>query len=704
MRIYYLSPDGDDRNAGSESQPFASPYRARDAVRHTLRDRGGKGDIHVVFKPGRYHLPQTLTLGPEDGVGAQARRVVWRAFEAGSVRLSGAVPVGDWQRLKDEPDYLNPRARGKVWVARLPENCRPRDLFDRKGMVGRARGPGFLPVDSRARHSLSCQSFQFSGTYLQNWPDLREAELVVVPRNPWTMNILPLAEVDAETGRAMVARPCTYPIGIPGNGKFDHTLWVENTLAVLTPESWVFHEATRTLYYCTEKDAPASGLMAASLTEYILVQGQLDVPKTPDLPVAGLTFEGLIFEHGNRFPFHGGTGRGIQHDWEMFDAPSCMLRLRGAENCRIENCRFENSGAGGLRLDLLCRQNQVNNCEFHSLGGCGIVLAGYGPGLKYANRDNQITGNHIHHIGRHYYHSPGIFVWQSGANLVADNHLHDLPYTGIVCSGRVKLVRRPGSEGVETIRWHEVEELLGPGYSQPPWYHGWLVDWWRREPLQHARENLIEYNRIHDVMQVMGDGNGIYISGGGGGNVARFNAVGPCPSANMSEGIRCDDDQHQTIVHGNLIFKQAGHATGITTKGINRITNNIVALPLTNPIRGLLSLETGPQAGSVIRNNVFLTETSEQAFVWQSRIHGDGRRALLRDADCDRNLYWCVEDPEAARRHLAREQDFGIEAGGRAEDPGFVAPQNGDYRLKPDSPLASLGFRPLPLERMGFPL
>jgi hypothetical protein len=34
-------------------------------------------------------------------------------------------------------------------------------------------------------------------------------------------------------------------------------------------------------------------------------------------------------------------------------------------------------------------------------------------------------------------------------------------------------------------------------------------------------------------------------------------------------------------------------------------------------------------------------------------------------------------------------------------DPGFVAPEKGDFRLKPDAPALKMGFRPIPLEKIG---
>ncbi len=55
------------------------------------------------------------------------------------------------------------------------------------------------------------------------------------------------------------------------------------------------------------------------------------------------------------------------------------------------------------------------------MGGAGILLCGYGPGTKDVNRKNLVFNNHIHHVGQIYLHSPGIMVWQSGENRVANN-------------------------------------------------------------------------------------------------------------------------------------------------------------------------------------------------------------------------------------------------------------------------------------------
>ena len=451
------------------------------------------------------------------------------------------------------------------------------------------------------------------------------------------------------------------------------------------------------------------------LTELIRVEGTIDYEGQTDELVKNLRFDGLTFSHGGRYPFHGQTGWGMQHDWEGFDRPTGMVRFRGASGCGVNGCEFSHTDGAGVRFDLSCTDNDVTSSVFDDLGGCGIGLCGYGPGTKDTNRSNTVSNNHIHHTGIINWHSPGIFVWQSGENTISHNHIHHTPYTGIVVSGRIRLNRadqshqgvpRPGkAECFNTIRWKEISPILGDDYEMPVWHEAtaWKKDWDKRKGFLHCRNNVLEYNDIHDVMQIMGDGNGVYISGTGSGNRVQFNSVHDCPSKSMAEALRCDDDQHETLIHGNLIYRIGGMATGITTKGINTIPNNIIPFAVfESTARGLISLEVGPLHGSVVKRNILLANSADQEFYFQyRRIHGTGPAPLLRDCDADYNLYWCIDDPTRCDKLLDEERTYGIEANSCAADPSFTDPARGDFTLNADSPAWKLGFERLDLDKIG---
>ncbi len=90
---YWVSPDGNDQNAGSESSPFRTIERARDVVRGQIGDM--TGDIVVYLKDGSYAIDDTLQFGPEDS-GVGNHRVRYTAAPGAAPVLTGGKGVGQW--------------------------------------------------------------------------------------------------------------------------------------------------------------------------------------------------------------------------------------------------------------------------------------------------------------------------------------------------------------------------------------------------------------------------------------------------------------------------------------------------------------------------------------------------------------------------------------------------------------------------------
>ena len=75
--------------------------------------------------------------------------------------------------------------------------------------------------------------------------------------------------------------------------------------------------------------------------------------------------------------------------------------------------------------------------------------------------------------------------------------------------------------------------------------------------------------------------------------------------------------------------------------------------------------------------------------------------ARAKDADCDYNVYYCAVDAALGKRMLEKQQGDGVDAHSLAVDPLFVDPENGDFRLKPNSPALKLGFIPFNMSKVG---
>ena len=383
----------------------------------------------------------------------------------------------------------------------------------------------------------------------------------------------------------------------------------------------------------------------------------------------------------------------MPEDWEKFDCPTAVLRFRGAENCTVENCHFDGIGGSAIRFDLYSQKNIVTNNLIENIGGAGISFIGYGPGTKNVNKQNRIFNNHIHHTGQIIWHCPAVFLWQSGENIISNNLIHHIPYMGIIITGRIVWDRAGGAESSRTIRWHEVDKVLPDKLT--------AYSWAQREPLLHGRKNIIEKNNIHHVVQKLGDGNYIYVSGTGAGNIVRGNYLHDSDSNSMGAAVRCDEDQEQTVIEDNIIFRNGGSGMGIELKGNNTIINNIIAdaVPVSPKWHsGYIVFPSDAVAGAVIGRNIFYASQAGLSIYWQKSPKPGTR---LKDTKADYNLYYNTADPNWGNSHIQRERQFGIETHSISADPMFVDLENGNFELKAESPALKLGFKQIDFKSIG---
>ncbi|MDQ8189768.1 right-handed parallel beta-helix repeat-containing protein [Roseibacillus persicicus] len=692
---FYLSPSGSDEWSGKLAEaneegtdgPFASLERGRDAVRELKREKAG--DIVVQLRGGTYSLEDTVVFGLEDS-GNDEARVTFEAYPDEKPVFSSAVQIEGWKKVDGLLKGLPEKSRGKIWQAEVPEKFHT--LFDDKGILPRARSAGFIPLEGSGRDRL-----RFPKGLLKNWPNVEDVEIVVRPHHAWIVNILPLVSVDEEKQIARTAVESTYVMNRLHFLKTTDSCWVENVLEALDePGEWVLNTQTGKLYLWPREEGKLTDIRAPRLIEYLRVEGQIDKKGPKDIPVRNLTFRGLTFLHGERYRMEADDA-GLQHDWDFHDKANALLRLRGAEGCRIEDCHFGPSGSGAIRLDLHAQQNQITGNHIEQMGGAGILLCGYGPGTKDLNHHNVVFNNHIHHTGRIYSHSPGIMVWQSGENRVANNLVHHTPYTSIIVSGcMTDFFKKGGRELGRTLRRHELPKF------------GKKISLEDVRPYLHSHDNLIEYNEIHHAMEELGDGNGIYIRGAGAGNVIRGNYIHHMVAPMiMQAAIRTDGGQKDTLITGNLIYKCTSQ--GILTKLNNRCENNIVADLIAPPRGYYLSVREGPMTGATIQRNILYASTREVTFIDElearrNNASEDRRGRVLarsKDADTDFNIYFCAADSELSDDFLKAQQADGVDLNSLSTDPLFVDAENGDFRLRPESPALKLGFVPIDVSRAG---
>lgn len=711
-KYFYVAVDGSDKENGSISSPFATVQRAVQAVRK-MRKNGELTPVTIYLREGRHQINETLVLGIEDGVVSvkdhenhkselsQPAQLTFAAYQNEKPIISAGVPVSNWKLATDLPS-LPSVAAGHVWVANIPEGIESfNTLYDSSGRLNRARNDGFLPSKTGDQKTI-----YFPKGALKNWHNITDVEIQVRPSRAWIVNMLPLESVDESTLMAKTKTSATYPIGrLP---KWVHnpsgaSIWVENIIEALDePGEWVIDTKTRKIYVWPlhpNADGAPQGILAPSTSELIRVEGDIHYDEAKDHPVKGIAFKGLTFTHGDRMSWDNEEKRlgwGLQHDWDMFDSPTAMLRFRGAENCEVSNCKFINGGGSGVRLDLHAQQNVIENCEFAHLGEAGILLAGYGAGAKDVNYHNIIRNNHIHHFSEITWHSPGIWAWQSGYNQIDHNYVHHAGYAAILVTNRVEPDRAITGEGGKTVRQNEIPEEVKKSVEET--YENWKI----REKYNHSRHNIVAYNEITHTVQKLSDGNAIYVSGAGTGNIVKYNYIHDNLEHSFPAAIRCDDDQHETLIYGNILYHNYGFSAGIASKGVNDIINNFIVAPLTTPKWGYVSFEWVSVKGSKVHHNIIIPNP-EGGNAYGERpisrsVDGD---PFIIETDMHSNLYYHPTDKTWASHHLSKMRAIGKEENSLFADPMFVDLKNQDFSFQKESPALKLGIEPLDVTKMG---
>ncbi|MCZ6632682.1 MAG: right-handed parallel beta-helix repeat-containing protein, partial [bacterium] len=428
--------------------------------------------------------------------------------------------------------------------------------------------------------------------------------------------------------------------------------------------------------------------------EFIRISGHIDYDGPADTPVRHIHFQGLTFTHGERDTWdENHKGWGIQHDWELFDRDSALLRFRGAEDCSVEACRFSNSGGTALRLDLHCQRIRIANNLIDYMGSMGILLCGYGPGTKDVNKNNEIVNNLIHHTGEVIWHGHAIFVWQSGSNRMANNCIHHCARKAIgLCGVRITILENRDhtfDEAAHTIRWHEIDKAIAP--------EGANFD--RFMPFLHARDNIVEDNEIYRVLEKIGDGSALNVSGAAEGNLIRRNYAHHIAVHTASSVMRVDDWQRGTTFVDNIIYMC--NLGGITRKNFNHIENNML---IDVRMEGYLRFASYPDEkagyGSRIQRNIFY-ESGPDVTYYKPAYLASPDVSLPKHCEADHNLFYCAGDPTYSETHIKDMQKDGIEQHSISADPLFEDLENADFRLKPDSPALNLGFQPIDMSCIG---
>lgn len=651
--IYYVGPAGNDLWTGRRPSidgsqndgPWATLAGARNALRKLRADGTLTGGVRVQIRGGTYFLSEPLVLGPEDG-GSKNAPVIWEAFPGEKPVLSGGQRITGFSA-----------GVGGLWSAEVPGvkegkvNFRQLFVNGRRAARPRLPGDGYFRVVSmpgvdmiKANYRTGSDKFEFKpGDLLASWANPADIEVVVL--HFWVDTHLPVKSIDEAKNVVTFDRRSVRKF-TDDYTKAGARYYVENVREALDkPGQWYLDRpAGRVLYLPRPgEDMTRAEVIAPRAGQLVRLQGDSKTGKSVDF----VTLRGLTFSHTEYTLPRGNAG-----DLQAAQSVPGAVWLGGARDCAVTGCTVTHAGTYGIELANGCRRVAVTGNELVDLGGGGIRLSGGVDGSPEAERtaENTITDNHVHDCGQVWHSAVGILLQHAAGNTIAYNHVHHLYYTGISV--------------------------------------GWI---WGYKP-SVSRDNVIEYNHIHDIGQgVLSDMGAIYMLGPSPGTVVRNNHIHDILASGYGGwGIYTDEGSSNIVIESNLVYRTKTGGFHQHYGKENIVRNNIFALTTENQIE---RSRMEPHTSFTFERNIVYWKTGQLL----GKNWKDDKFVM------DYNVYWNATGAPVTFAGVPPEEWHrrGHDQHSIIADPLFMDPDKDDFRLKPASPAFKVGFKPFDVSAAG---
>lgn len=648
----YVSPDGRDSWSGQKSSPnksrsdgpFATLERARDEIRK--RKQQGSlpaGPINVELAGGVYEMGQTFALEAQDSGTAQSP-IEYRARRDAVVRLVGGKVVTGWKPVTDVAVLarLVPEARGKVLQADL-----------------HAQGLGTLPgPQGSASWGQSTPGvelfFQDKPMTLARWPNAGPVSIADVVNGE---------KIDDRGTKASKEGKFIYEGNRPSRWGGESDIWMhgfwsldwadqrqrvesidleKHVITLAKPDhEWGYR--THQWYYAfnilAELDSPGEWyLNHATSTLYFWPTVPLEQSKALVSTLPNL----VTMKNVSHVTLRGLT---------MEAAQGTAMTIDGGDSIRISTCTIRNVGSWAVRING-AKDSGVVGCDIYNTGDGGIFLEGgdrktLTPGGLYAEN------NHIHHYSRwNPVYNAGVHAGGVG-NRISHNLIHDAPHMAIGFNGND-----------QRISFNEIHNVCNESNDAGVIYAGQHWD---------MRGNVIQYNYIHHVYGRKGEGcMGVYLDDNFSSATVYGNVFYQVPRTVFLGGGRDNTVENNLFVDCDPAVNVDARGLGWRSNGKAQLTENLEQMPYrSEPWRSrypqlLTMLTDEPMApkGTVIARNVFV----------------GGKWSNIE---------------RSASPYVTLTDNF------TEGDPQLTDAPNGKFAPRKDSPVWKLGFKPIPLEKIG---
>jgi hypothetical protein len=557
---YYVSPLGNDWNPGTELQPFKTLEKARDAVR-TLNGRM-MNDITIYLRGGEYQLCMPVVFDQRDS-GTNRFTVIYRAYPGERPVVTGGQRITGWKATTNGLYKASVRTAQPA-PCTPSDNSRPNQLQFRQLYVNghravRARTPNTGEYYRLKSWDTLNRRVEINRSEISDWERLNQVEMIILGKGANQGNLRIASFSPAGTSAFVVPlepeRTRMFAQEYPP--KESRPYYFENAIEFLdAPGEWYLDATTQELFYKPRpgEDLTSAVVVAPRVETLVRIQSTLDAP-AHHIQFHGLTFEHTIWLLPNSEGFIGDqasiaftqrlpTDQVTSYPGDRLPA---AFHLESASNIRLERNTFQHLGGSAINLYAAAQDNALIGNVITDVSGSGISLdlnlEGNPTDARKVSRRNFISNNYITGIGRDYYQSVGIMAGYTDTTVIEHNELTDMPYSAI------------------SVGW---------GWADVP---------------NAARNNVVSYNKISNVLNMMADGGGIYTLSRQPGTQIVGNHIydlrrPPTAGGFTNGGIFLDDGSNLITVQDNVLHNVEDMNVKLNNTGTGNVIRNNDVLSL----------------------------------------------------------------------------------------------------------------------------
>ncbi|MBD3320879.1 MAG: hypothetical protein GF350_07290 [Chitinivibrionales bacterium] len=206
------------------------------------------------------------------------------------------------------------------------------------------------------------------------------------------------------------------------------------------PGEWAI-AADGYLYYWPKKTPIEDQVIVlANLLDIIKIKGRSASTPASHIIIDGLTLSTSdctkwgLSNKTDAGSFSGNTTANCDDDYSRH----ALLVLENTEHITVTRSRFLAAGIMGILCNYYSQYNTITGNWIEGVNYHGVCLQSYcqetGP-YDYINRNNTVSSNYIYRTGRLWSNGAGIYMHQSGRNLIEYNEVREMPRYGITMKG-----------------------------------------------------------------------------------------------------------------------------------------------------------------------------------------------------------------------------------------------------------------------------